>query len=306
MASLKDIRNRISSIKSTQQITRAMKMVAAAKLRKAQDRIIQMRPYSFKLREILNNLSASLDSGSLNIPYFEKREVQKVLIVNITGDKGLCGSFNSYVNKKTINLIDEKYAGLNKNKKVDIICIGKKGGEYLKKYGYPVIETYDSLFSDLSFENVEAIADKLLKAYADKEYDAIYLNYNKFKNAVVYLTSSDKYLPVDETVLELKTEEETAEKKDTFSRQNNYIFEPSVEDIIKELIPKSLKISIYSALLESNAAEQGARMTAMDQATENAEDLIKDLRILFNKERQASITTELSEIVSGARALEGN
>jgi F-type H+-transporting ATPase subunit gamma len=302
MAGLKEIRNRITSVKSTQQITRAMKMVAAAKLRRAQDKIIKMRPYSGKLRDILLNLSDNTD-GNIRNPFYETREVKKVLLVPISADRGLCGSFNSTVNKLTYHCINSKLKNMHPSlEKVESLAVGKKVVDYLKKNNYETVATHSNFFSNLSWEAAEEISEWILNAFTEKKYDAVYLIYNQFKNAVVYNTVLEPYLPIKDELEEM--DKNVAAEKNNAKQNNDYIFEPNRQQIMEDLIPKSLKVSFFSALLDSNASENGARMTAMDHATDNAEDILRALRIKFNKERQASITTEILEIVSGARALE--
>ena len=286
MANLKEIRNRITSIKSTMQITSAMKMVSAAKLKKAQDAIIAMRPYSSKLTELLQSLSATLDGNTGGV-YSTQREVNKVLLVVITSNRGLCGGFNSSIIKETVKTIDEKYSNVT----VDLLTIGKKGNDILSKTN-TVIENRNDIFDDLTFDNVAKVAEQLMDLYVDGSYDKIELVYNQFKNAATQIAQVEQFLPI-----------QPVENNENVNL--DYIFEPSKEEIVLELIPKSLKTQLYKAIRDSFAAEHGARMTAMDKATENAEDLMKELRITYNKARQEAITRELSEIVGGAAALEG-
>ena len=291
MASLKEIRTRLSSVKSTRQITSAMKMVSAAKLRRAQDAIIRMRPYANKLEEILSGLSETLETEDDNI-YGIKREVNKVLLVVITSNKGLCGAFNSNVAKMAIQLAEEKYFELNKAGQLDFIVIGKKGADLIKSKGYKILETHHEIFDRLSFEMVAPLADKILASFAAEYYDEVKVVFNRFRNAAVHELTVEQYLPV------APVKSETG-----LDNHFNYILEPSKEDIVKDLIPKYLKIQLYKALLDSNASEQGARMTAMHKATDNATELIKQLQLDYNKARQASITKEILEIVGGAEAL---
>ena len=267
------------------QITSAMKMVSAAKLKKAQDAITAMRPYAEKLTELLQNLSANLD-GDAGGEFTTQREIKKVLIVAITSNRGLCGAFNSNVIKEVKNRT-LFYEG----KQVDVFAIGKKGNDALSKT-VTVIENQSSIFDDLSFENVAVIADVLTQKFISGEYDKIELVYNQFKNAAVQFITTEQLLPVAKVADDLVADTQT-----------DYILEPSQEDIVTELIPKSIKIQVYKAVLDSHASEHGARMTAMDKATENAGDLIKALKLSYNQARQAAITTELTEIVSGAAAL---
>jgi F-type H+-transporting ATPase subunit gamma len=293
MGSLKEIRTRISSVISTRQITSAMKMVAASKLRRAQDAIIQMRPYATKLQEILSNLS-SYNDGDLNNTYSPHQEIKRVLLVAVTSNKGLCGAFNSNVGKKVILLIEEDYKSLYKSGQLDIICIGKKGSEYLRSKGVSVTENHHHILDHISFEEVVPLANKIISAFTDGIYDEIKIVYNQFRNAAVQDLVAEQYLPIIPIV-----EKGTASKQTHF----DFIFEPSKEYIINELIPKSLRIQLFKSLLESNASEQGARMTAMHKATDNASEMIKQLQLDYNKARQASITKEILEIVGGAEAL---
>ncbi len=294
MPNLKEVRNRITSVASTQQITKAMKMVAAAKLRKAQDAIITMRPYADKLDEILKNVSSSLD-GSVDNPYGVEREVNKVLVIVFSSDRGLCGAFNTNVFKTAKALIADKYQSQFEAGDVVVKTIGKKAFEHFARF--PEYTTDDSdyeSYGDNAFDNFKAIAEKVMKSFVEGEYDAIELCYNEFKNAATQELKAELFLPVVEEVDE--TLSYTPDPKD-------YIFEPSKEYIIEDLIPKSLKITFYKALLESHASEHGSRMTAMDKATDNAGELLKDLKLTYNRARQAAITTEILEIVGGAEAL---
>ena len=286
MANLKEIRNRITSIKSTMQITSAMKMVSAAKLKKAQDAIVAMRPYSSKLTELLQNLSATLD-GDSGGAFAIQREVSTVLLVVVTSNRGLCGGFNSSITKETVRTIKEKY----KNVSVDLLTIGKKGGDVLGK-SYNIIEKRNDIFDDLTFNNVAIIAEKLMEMYVDGSYDKIELVYNQFKNAATQIPQVEQYLPI-----------KPVEVSATANSNSDYIFEPSKVEIVEALIPKALKTQLYKALRDSFASEHGARMTAMHKATDNAKDLRDDLLLTYNKARQAAITNEILEIVGGAEAL---
>ena len=286
MANLKEIRNRITSIKSTMQITSAMKMVSAAKLKKAQDAIVAMRPYSSKLTELLQNLSATLD-GDSGGSFATQREVSRVLLVVVTSNRGLCGGFNSSITKETVRTIKEKY----KNVSVDLLTIGKKGGDVLGK-SHNIIEKRNDVFDDLTFNNVAIIAEKLMEMYVDGSYDKIELVYNQFKNAATQIPQVEQYLPI-----------KPVEVSATVTTNSDYIFEPSKEEIVEALIPKALKTQLYKALRDSFASEHGARMTAMHKATDNAKDLRDDLLLTYNKARQAAITNEILEIVGGAEAL---
>ena len=285
MANLKEIRNRITSIGSTMQITSAMKMVSAAKLKKAQDAIIAMRPYSSKLTELLQNLSATLDSDTGGV-YSSQREISKVLMVVVTSNRGLCGGFNSSITKEVVRTIDTKYA----NATVDLLTIGKKGDVLSKKY--KVIDSRNDIFDDLTFDNVAAIAEKLMGLFENGSYDRIELVYNQFKNAATQLPQVEQFLPI-----------KPIEGGDASAVKSDYIFEPSKEEIVEALIPKSLKTQLYKAIRDSFASEHGARMTAMHKATDNAKDLRDELLLTYNKARQAAITNEILEIVGGAEAL---
>lgn len=296
MANLKEVKNRIKSVISTQQITKAMKMVAAAKLRRAQDRIIQMRPYANKLSVILSNVSSGVEDDAVN-EYADVRPVKKVLLVVITSDRGLCGAFNSNICKTALSLTKEKYQDQNNNGNVFILPIGKKGLDYFKKRNYPIIEDYVTLFGHLNFDEVRKAAEMAMDGYKSGEFDAVELVYNEFKNVATQILRKEQFLPIAPPA---------EEEKEINVTNVDYIFEPSKEIIIEELIPKSLKVQFYKALLESNASEQGSRMTAMDKATENASELLKELRLTYNRTRQAAITKEILEIVGGAEALASN
>ncbi len=285
MANLKEIRNRITSIKSTMQITSAMKMVSAAKLKKAQDAITAMRPYSSKLTELLQNLSATLDSDTGGA-YSTEREVSKVLLVVVTSNRGLCGGFNSSITKTVVRTIAEKYA----DKQVDIFSIGKKGADVLIKE-YNVVATRNDIYDDLTFDNVALVAEKLMELFVDGSYDKIELVYNQFKNAATQIPQVEQFLPI-----------KPIEGGEDISN-SDYIFEPSKEEIVEALIPKSLKTQLYKGIRDSFASEHGARMTAMHKATDNASELRDELLLTYNKARQAAITNEILEIVGGAEAL---
>jgi F-type H+-transporting ATPase subunit gamma len=284
MANLKEIRNRIASIGSTMQITSAMKMVSAAKLKKAQDAITQMRPYADKLTELLQNLSATLD-GDVGGTYSKQREVSKVLMVVVTSNRGLCGGFNSSVIKGTVQYVTDNYKG----KQVDLLTIGKKGNDLLSK-NFTVVENHNEIFDDLTFDNVAVIAEKIMSLFAEGKYDKIELVYNRFKNAATQITTIEQFLPI-------------APIEGATNVNTDYIFEPSKPEIVLELIPKSLKTQLYKSIRDSFASEHGARMTAMHKATDNATDLRNDLLLTYNKARQAAITNEILEIVGGAEAL---
>lgn len=293
MANLKEVRNRIASVQSTQQITKAMKMVSAAKLKRATNAIIQLRPYATKLKEILGNLSASLE-GSTS-PFIEEREANKVLIVTVSSNRGLAGAFNMNVIKATNNLIAEKYSEQLKKGNVSIVAIGKKTQDFYEKRNYNVIGNNNDVYQALTFENVTKITNAIMAGFEKGEFDKVELVYNQFKNAAVQIITTEQLLPLPKTAA---VEEIKASNVD-------YILEPNQEEIVSQLIPKSIKIQLYKAVLDSHASEHGARMTSMDKATENAGDLLKSLKLAYNQARQAAITTELTEIVSGAAALNG-
>jgi F-type H+-transporting ATPase subunit gamma len=286
MANLKEIRNRITSISSTMQITSAMKMVSAAKLKKAQDAITAMRPYAEKLTELLQNLSASLD-GDVGGEFTTQREVKKVLIVAITSNRGLCGAFNTNVIKEAKSR-SEYYAG----KQVDIFAIGKKGNDILSKT-LNVIDNQSSIFDHLTFDNVAVIAETLTQKFVAGEYDRIELVYNQFKNAATQIVQTEQFLPLAPI------------QSDKPVSTGDYIFEPAKDEIVLTLIPKALKTQLYKGIRDSFASEHGARMTAMHKATDNATDLRDQLKLTYNKARQAAITNEILEIVGGAEALKG-
>ena len=285
MANLKEIRNRITSIGSTMQITSAMKMVSAAKLKKAQDAITAMRPYSSKLTELLQNLSATLD-GDAGGTYATQREIFKVLLVVVSSNRGLCGGFNSSITKEVIKTVEEKYADVT----VDLFPIGKKGADILSKQ-YNVVATRNDIYDDLTFDNVAAIAEKLMALYVDGTYDKIEIIYNQFKNAATQIPQVEQFLPIKPI------------EGGKAITNSDYIFEPSKEKIVLALIPKSLKTQLYKSIRDSFASEHGARMTAMHKATDNAKDLRDELLLTYNKARQAAITNEILEIVGGAEAL---
>lgn len=286
MANLKELRSRITSVSSTMQITSAMKMVSAAKLNRAQNAIEDMRPYAEKLSELLQSLSASLDDDTSS-PYSQQREVEKVLIVAISSNRGLAGAFNSNIVKRVKTLLGETYS----NKDVDIVCIGKKAGDVLKKTK-PIKTSHNDIYDDLSYEEVAAIADEFMQAFKSGEYDKIELVYNSFKNAATQIITTEQFLPI-----------KSADKRGGESISSDYIFEPNKVEIVEDLIPKSLKIQLFKAIRDSVASEHGARMTAMHKATDNATELRDDLKLSYNKARQASITNEILEIVAGAEAL---
>jgi F-type H+-transporting ATPase subunit gamma len=284
MSGLKEIRNRISSVSSTMQITNAMKMVSAAKLKKAQDSITATLPYSNKLSELVKNISASIDSVDSN-PLFVSREVRKTLIIVITSNKGLCGGFNSNVIKEVYNISSEY--GSNKP---DLLTIGKKGDDILKKK-FNVISSHNDLFEQFSYLNVKSIASKIMQLYTDEKYDEVILVYNHFKNAATQIITKEQFLPISENT------------DNNVSTSGDYIFEPNREKILEELIPKTLSIQLFKSISDSIAGEHGARMTAMHKATDNASELRDQLKLTYNKARQTAITNEILEIVGGAEAL---
>jgi F-type H+-transporting ATPase subunit gamma len=286
MANLKEIRNRISSVSSTRQITSAMKMVSASKLKRAQEAAFSLHPYADKLQEILQNVSSSLEGDAQSV-YSSEREVKKVLIIAISSNRGLCGAFNANVGKKIKEIVAEKYS----NVAIEVLTIGKKINDIAVKT-YDVVANHSELFDDLTFENTAEIANWAMSKFNDGEYDRIDVVYNKFKNAASQTLMDEQFLPIVATQSESTT-------------NTDYIFEPSVEGIMTDLIPTSLRVQLHKAVLDSNAAEHGARMTSMHKATDNATDLISELKLTYNKARQASITNEILEIVGGAEALNG-
>lgn len=290
---LKEVRIRIESVKSTQQITKAMKMVSAAKLRRAQDTITQMRPYAQKLQEMLSNIVSS--ENELSISLAEPRSVNKVLLIVITSDRGLAGAYNTNIVKLTQSVIKEKYAEQKNAGKVDIWNIGKKGFETLTRERYKTNATYKDLLINLSFDTINEMATAAIEAYNNEEYDSIEIIYSRFKNAATQIFTSEQFLPIIKT-----TTPEEGKKKSI-----DFIFQPEKEKLITELMPKILNTQLYKAVLDANASEHGARMTAMDKASDNASDILRELKISYNRARQAAITTELTEIVSGAAALQG-
>lgn len=290
MANLKDIRTRIKSVKSTKQITNAMKMVAASNLRKAQNAIIQLRPYANKLNEILSRLSEVKGAGSVNI-YTEKRKEENVLLIAVSSNRGLCGPFNSNVAKKVMELSEGQYSEQYNKGKLTIYTMGAKSGQILNSKGYWIAKNFDKVYDNLTYENISGITAGLMSEFANKNFDKIEIIYNRFKNAVVQILTQEQFLPV---------------KHNDDTRDNNdYIFEPTQQYIFETLIPDSLKTQLFTALTDSYAAEQGARMTAMHQATDNATEMIRSLTITYNKARQAEITKEINEITGGAEALKG-
>ena len=288
MPNLKEIKSRIKSVKSTIQITSAMKMVSAAKLKKAQDAIIQLRPYSNKLTEIMSSVSSASEDSSQN-KYSEVREVNNILLIPITSNRGLCGGFNANIIKKTIEIEKE----LSSKSELTILSIGKKSSEFFKKNKYNIHSTHDDVFQDVNYEDVSKIAELILNDFAIEKFDKVILVYNQFKNAATQIVMQEDFLPLN------KTQSENSQEA------VDYIYEPSKGEILNELIPKSLKTQLFKAILDSNASEHGARMTAMHKATDNATELKNELTLSYNKARQAAITGEILEIVGGAEALNG-
>jgi len=288
MANLKEVKQRINSVISTQQITKAMKMVSAAKLRRAQDKIVQMRPYSQKLTAILNNVSAASE-GDSDIVFAAKREVKKVLLIPVTSDKGLCGAFNTNILKAANLAIKEQFEGAE----ITVLPLGKKAYEYYKKSNYQVIDTYFGVFQNLTFEVVKEAASFAMDGFLAADYDQVVLVFNEFKNVATQVVRVEQFLPM------------APQEGEASTTETDYLLEPSRTYIIEELVPISLRIQFYKAVLESNASEHGARMTAMDKATENAGELLKELKLMYNRTRQAAITNEILEIVAGANALAG-
>ncbi len=280
MPSIKEVKNRIGSVQSTQQLTKAMKMVAAAKLKKAQDKVIQLRPYSLKLNEILSNLS-----GSVSNELFNERKVNNLLIVLISSDKGLCGSFNSSLFKEFNSYINSVDGII----KISVLPIGKKAYDFFKKLNYNLILEYWEVLNGFNYEKSSELSNFIMTSFLDNKFDKVKIIYNEFKNVAVQKTVTESYLPV--------------QQKDSNGLSNNYIFEPDKNKIIDNLIPQTLKTQLLKAVLESNASEQGSRMTAMSQATDNAGELLKELKLTYNRTRQAAITKEILEIVGGAEAL---
>ena len=289
---LKEVRTRIKSVQSTQQITKAMKMVSAAKLRRAQDAITQMRPYAQKLQEMLSNIVSNGD-GDVSMALATERPVERVLIIIVTSDRGLCGGYNSNLIKLTRELIFEKYAAQHARGYVTILPIGKKGYEHFTKNGFKVVDAYWNIFTGLSFDKVQTAAKYAMEAFANKEFDAVELVFSEFKNAATQAFIAEQFLPVSKVA------------KKVGEANADFIFEPGKDVLISELMPKILNTQLFKAVLDGNASEHGARMTAMDKASDNASELLKSLKISYNRARQAAITTELTEIVSGAAALNG-
>ena len=295
MANLKEVRNRIASVNSTQQITKAMKMVSAAKLRRAQDAILSMRPYAAKLREIMENISGTLEGGAGG-DFARVRPVEKVLIVAVNSNRGLCGAFNANINRAVNRLIRETYAKQAKEGNVKVLAIGKKASDFFSKQKNVLVGNHNEVYANLNFENVSAIAEKIMQEFAAGQYDRVEVVYNQFKNAAVQYVITEQMLPIAPP----------APKGDAAkTAASDYIFEPRKEELVLELIPKSVKVQLFKAVLDSHASKHNARMTAMNKATDNAEEMLRELRLSYNKARQAAITGEILEIVAGAEALKG-
>lgn len=292
MASLKEVKNRISSVVSTQQITKAMKMVAAAKLRRSQDKVQQMRPFAEKLNAIFRNLSSAQEGESGW--YSKVRPEKNILLIVISSDRGLCGSFNSNIFKEAMRAVTEKYSSQWKQGTITVLPLGKRGQDFFRKRNFNQITQFVNVFQDLTYDNVSAIADYVMNEFREGRYDKVILFYNEFKNVATQVLRAEQYLPV------------LPPAEGSTSNNIDYIYQPEQEEILAGLIPKSLKVQLFKGLLDSNAAENGARMTAMDKATENAGELLKELRLTYNRTRQAAITKEILEIVGGAEALKSS
>ncbi|HEX5555103.1 MAG TPA: ATP synthase F1 subunit gamma [Chitinophagaceae bacterium] len=299
---LKEVRNRIRSVQSIQQITKAMKMVSAAKLRRANDAIVQMRPYALKLQDMLQNI-VSNSNGDVEMPLAVERPVEKVLLVVITSDRGLCGAYNANLIKLAKQTIREKYQDQFNKGNVTIMPVGKKGYDHFIRHNFKVNKTYRDLFLDLSFEEVQRASAEVMQDFLNKTYDVVEIIYSRFINAVVQEFQVERFLPIPRSSA-LETMDNKGSEKPS-KLKADFIFEPSQEVLITELMPKILNTQFFKAMLDANASEHGARMTSMDKATDNADELLRNYRISYNRARQAAITTELTEIVSGAAALEG-
>ncbi len=293
MANLKEVRVRITSVNSTQQITKAMKMVSAAKLRRAQDAIVQMRPYASKLKEILENVAESVDASGSGV-FASVRPENKVLVVPVTSNRGLAGAFNANIIRTVNRMMNDTYKEQVKNGNFKIMCIGKKATDFFGKNKSCYVGNHNDIFNNLNFNNVAVVAEEIMKEFASGNYDKVVVVYNQFKNAAVQYVITEQLLPITPPV-----------KKEKSKAANDYIFEPDQASIVLDLIPKSIKTQLYKAILDSYASEHGARMTAMSKATDNAGELIKALKLQYNKARQAAITNEILEIVAGAEALNG-
>lgn len=293
MPNLKEVRIRIASVNSTKQITQAMKMVSASKLRRSQNAIVKLRPYAAKLREILQNLSDSIENTEA-ANYFAERKSEKVLIIVVSSNRGMCGAFNTNVIKQVNILLHDKYKREYANNNVELLCIGRKASDFFSKRNYLIKDRLDHIFDQLTFDNVSVYAEQLMKEFIAKKYDRIEIVYNRFRNAATQILVTEQFLPILPP---------TADATTTNKTTADYIFEPNKQEILNELVPKTLKVQLYKVILDSFASEQGARMTAMHKATENATEMIKQLKLSYNKARQAAITKEILEIVSGAEAL---
>ena len=296
MANLKEVRNRISSVISTQQITKAMKMVSASKLRRAQDAIIMMRPYASKLRDIMENISGSLE-GNAGGQFATVRPANKILIIAVSSNRGLCGAFNANINRTVSRLLREKYPEQSKAGKLKVLAIGKKTADFFSKLKQNYAGHHNEVYNNLNFENVSRIAETIMSQFAAGEYDRVELVYNQFKNAAVQIVMTEQLLPIAPA-----KQNPLAGKSKVV---NDYIFEPDKEELVLQLIPKAVKVQLYKAILDSHASEHGARMTSMSKATDNAGEILKELKLSYNKARQAAITGEILEIVAGAEALNG-
>ena len=296
MANLKEIRNRINTVKNTQQVTKAMKMVAAAKLRKAQERMNQLRPYTKKMKEIIENVVSALNVEEIPSNLVEKRPVKNVLLVVVASNRGLCGPFNANLFKHAVQVVNDSHSDLHKTGNVHVLAIGKKTYEYFSKRNFKMVENKNfDVYGNLSFETVNEVTERVFKGFTDGEFDQVYLVFNEFRNVMAQNKIAEPFLP-----LTIEKTEVTADEKNVAT---DYIFEPGREQILVDLIPNSLRLRMFRAILDSNASEQGARMVAMDKATENAGSLLKELKLKYNKARQAAITKEILEIAAGADAL---
>ena len=298
MATLREIRRRIGGVKSTQKITKAMKMVAAAKLRRAQDAVVAARPYARKMKGLLQQLAGVIDVTTN--PLFVDRDIGKVALIVVTSDRGLCGAFNANIIRTTVNHIKTNFADLNAAGKLKLICVGKKGCDYFVKNHYNIIGKHLGILRGLDFTTAQNIASEVTRGYLKSEYDRVEIIYNDFKSIIQQRVAIEQFLPILSQDINPQS---VPQVRDNPKSSIDYIYEPSSAELISALVPKHLNFQLWRVLLESNAAEQGARMTAMDNATTNASDLIRDLQLYYNKARQASITKELLEIVSGAEAL---
>lgn len=299
---LKEVRNRIKSVQSIQQITKAMKMVSAAKLRRANDAIVQMRPYALKLQEMLQNIVSNSD-GDVDMTLAVQRPVEKVLLIVITSDRGLCGAYNANLIKLAKQTIRERYSEQFNKGNVTILPIGKKGYDHFVRHNFKVNKDYRDLFLNLSFDEVQRASSAVMQDFVHKQYDVVEIIYSQFKNAVVQEFQVERFLPIPNASTSKSDKGKKAQQPDKL--RADFIFEPGQEQLIRELMPKILNTQFFKAMLDANASEHGARMSSMDKATENADDLLRNYRISYNRARQAAITTELTEIVSGAAALEG-